>query len=136
MKRKKESKIKKFGYRARSTATVVRVLPRVQQLAVLLLSRLPVVVKKPSLSQILAASEAHARRTTACLQEPQSGGTRSIDDDTWRVPVVLVGAGCTGSEATLLDCPGVRLDINIERPQCDITQEVNVVCVNNPSAGV
>lgn len=56
-----------------------------------------------------------------------------IDDDTWRIPIVLAGVRCDGSEASLLDCPGGTLeDDNIP---CELPDEVGLICVNDPDAG-
>lgn len=67
------------------------------------------------------------------LQDVNDYSSAVLDDDTWRIPVVLGGARCTGSEATLADCPGVNLEP--EPVPCDLTDEVVIACVNDVDAG-
>eukprot|EP00892_Ulva_mutabilis_P008801 jgi/Ulvmu1/6293/UM288_0001.1 len=65
--------------------------------------------------------------------EAVTGGRISyIDDDTWRIPIVLSGPSCAGTEDSLLDCPGVVMEAS-DIP-CDLTDEVNIVCVNDADA--
>lgn len=83
-------------------------------------------------------AQMHRMMTTCLKGQPRQDAdvSRVRDDATWRIPAVLAGENCTGSEPDLLDCPGIALRDGLSGAQCDITQEVNVVCFNNASSGV
>lgn len=63
----------------------------------------------------------------ACVQIDEAAAP------TERVPVVLSGAACMGTEAALAQCPGVALDA--DNNNCGHADDVWISCSNGPQPG-
>ena len=62
------------------------------------------------------------------LQEDEDAGSTS------RMPIVLAGLDCTGSEQTIGACPDFQL--GQVGPNCRHNVDVHLVCDNGPNPGV